>query len=98
MIWIIIGIKNNLKDDKITKREHRGIQERRVILENKIWRIYTVYVRESVKNIKQELQVRISDNEGKNAMVIERHFNARTRNKSAIRWVEGEEVEGKVTK
>ena len=56
---IITGIRNNLREGKVAKREHQDIQERRVILENKIWRIYAVYVRENAEDIKQELQVRI---------------------------------------
>ena len=58
---IITGIKNNLKEDKATKREHQDIHEKKVILQNKIWQIY-LYVKERVEYIKQEHQIRIKDN------------------------------------
>ena len=60
---IITGIRNNLREGKVAKREHRDIQERRVNLENKMWRIYTVYVRGNVEDIKQDVLIRIGNKE-----------------------------------
>ena len=58
-----------------------------------MWRIYTVYVRENVEDIKQELRIRIGDKEGNNTMVTRGDFNARTANRGANKWVEGEDGE-----
>ena len=52
-----------------------------------------MYVRENVEDIKQELQVRIGDQEGNYAIVIGGDFNARTANRGINRWVEGEDGE-----
>ena len=52
-----------------------------------------MYVKENVKDIKQELQIMIGEKEGNNAMVIRGDFNARTANRGANGWVEGEDGE-----
>ncbi|KAJ3651306.1 hypothetical protein Zmor_017356 [Zophobas morio] len=77
---IITGVKKDIKEIEEGAIEMEGIVERKLTVNKKRWRIYTIYSRR-MRNTKQEIQEKIEESE-EEVLLLEGDFNARIGNRS----------------
>lgn len=89
---IIMGVRKGLGEIEIESNVN-GMQERRLRVEGKIWRILTVYNGIGIKSLKKALENKIGELE-EGILCIGGDFNARLGTEGG-RW-EGDEIENRV--